>query len=52
MRSINVYFEDEEYEKLKELKADRSWKELILSLIKSDGKENENRGKKSDGREK
>jgi hypothetical protein len=30
MKNINVVFEDEEVEQLREVKADRTWREAIL----------------------
>jgi predicted CopG family antitoxin len=39
MKSINVYFEDEEYEKLLIQKGEKTWRIFILNLI---NKEEEN----------
>ncbi len=36
MKSINVYFEDIDFEFLKDLKKDMSWRELIMKLAKGD----------------
>jgi len=33
MKRINVYFEDQEFERLKEKKNDKSWHDFIISLI-------------------
>jgi len=33
MKQINVYFDDEEYDKLKEEKDKLSWHDFILKLI-------------------
>jgi hypothetical protein len=36
MKSINITFEDSEFEALLRKKGDRSWREFILTLIKGD----------------
>jgi len=36
MKQINVYFEDEEYERLLEAKKKLSWREFILTLVRGD----------------
>lgn len=33
VKQINVYFDEEEYEKLKEKKKDLSWHNFILKLL-------------------
>jgi predicted CopG family antitoxin len=33
MRSINVYFEDKDFEELEEAKGKQSWRDFILSLL-------------------
>jgi len=33
MKTINVTFEDEEFEKLLKEKEDKSWREFILGLV-------------------
>ena len=33
MKSINVYFEDEEYKKLRKKKGDLTWHDFILKLL-------------------
>ena len=33
MKTINVTFDDEEFERLEMVKADSSWREVILTLI-------------------
>lgn len=38
MKSINVYFEEEDYEKLKEAKGKMSWRDFILQLINKEEK--------------
>ena len=42
MKQINVYFDDEEYKKLKEEKKELSWHDFIMKLIKDNqnGKKN------------
>lgn len=35
MKSINVYFEDNEFEKLIKAKGDQSWHDFIMKLVKS-----------------
>lgn len=37
MKQINVYFDDKEYENLKEKKGDLSWHDFILMLIELKG---------------
>ena len=45
MKVITIYFEDEDFKKLKRVKGKLSWRDLILTLIseeekvKDDGKE-------------
>jgi len=39
MKQINVYFEDDEYEKLSKAKDGLTWKEFILTLIKKEVEE-------------
>jgi len=34
MRSIQIYFEDEDFEKLEKLKGELSWRNFILNLVK------------------
>ena len=34
MRTINVTFEDKEFKSLEKIKADKNWREFILTLIK------------------
>jgi len=34
MKSIQIYFEDEDFKKLEKLKGDMSWREFILKLVK------------------
>jgi len=34
MKTITVHFEDEDFEKLKEAKEDKTWREFILELVK------------------
>jgi len=47
MKSINVYFEDEDYKRLEKEKGNLTWRDFILKLIKlKGGKENE-RNKKN-----
>ncbi|KKL04344.1 hypothetical protein LCGC14_2617010 [marine sediment metagenome] len=36
MKSINVYFENDEFDFLKKIKKKMSWRELILKLAKGD----------------
>jgi len=36
MKQITVYFENEEMEKLKEIKGDRSWHDVVMSLVEED----------------
>ena len=36
MKQINVYFEDEEYEKLIKAKQKLSWRDFILTLVMGD----------------
>ncbi|KKL94688.1 hypothetical protein LCGC14_1862240 [marine sediment metagenome] len=36
MKSINVIFEDEDYEKLEKAKGELGWREFILTLIKKE----------------
>lgn len=36
MKSITVYFEDMEFEKLKEVKKDNSWHDFIFQLAEND----------------
>ena len=36
MRTINEKFTDEEYDKLKKAKGERSWHDFIYTLVKSD----------------
>ena len=33
MKVITIYFEDEDFKKLKKLKADQSWRDFILTLL-------------------
>ena len=42
MKTINVYFEDKEYEELKKYKNDLSWHDFIMKLTKpeKEGKKN------------
>ncbi len=35
MKQINVYFDDEDYKKLKEKKRDLSWHDFILKLLET-----------------
>jgi len=35
MKSINVYFEDAEYERLIEKKGEKSWHDFILTLAEA-----------------
>jgi len=39
MRTINVVFEDKEYEQLKKLKADMSWHDFMIDL--AEGRKNQ-----------
>ena len=39
MKSITVYFENEEFEKLKEKKKDLSWHNFIMKLLNFDKNE-------------
>ena len=39
MKSITVYFEDKEFEELKEAKKNTSWHDFILTLIPENKKE-------------
>jgi hypothetical protein len=34
MKTINVTFEDEEYDLLQEVKKDQSWRTFIMSLVR------------------
>ena len=48
MKSINVYFEDEDYKRLEKEKGSLTWRDFILKLIKlKGGKENERRNIKN-----
>jgi len=38
MKNLNVPLEDEEYEKLKEVKGERTWRELILEIAEEKSK--------------
>jgi len=33
MKAINIYVEDADYDALNKVKGERSWRELLLSLI-------------------
>lgn len=37
MKQINIYFEDEEFEDLKDIKQDTSWHDFIMQLAKKEG---------------
>jgi len=37
MKSINVYFDEKEYKKLRKEKGDLTWRDFILKLIKLKG---------------
>jgi hypothetical protein len=37
MKTINVYFEDEDFKKLEKAKGDLSWRDFILNLFKENG---------------
>lgn len=39
MKSITVYFENEEFEILKEIKKDTSWHDFIFQLAENDSNE-------------
>lgn len=45
MKSINVYFENKEFEKLSRAKGDLSWHDFIMNLIKNKPKEVKINGK-------
>lgn len=41
MKSITVYFDDKEFEELKEAKKDTSWHDFILTLLPEEKREGE-----------
>jgi len=43
MKSINVYFENEEFEKLSKAKGKQSWHDFIMNLIKKQKKDDKKR---------
>ncbi len=47
MKSINVYFEDEDYKRLEKEKGNLTWRDLSKLIKLKGGKENERRNKKN-----
>lgn len=41
MKQINVYFEDNEFEKLLETKNNKSWHDFILQLLPNEDKDDD-----------
>ena len=40
MKAINVYFEDDDFEKLKKTKKNKTWRNFILYLYEKEDKKN------------